>query len=504
MATTLAQQTWAPFRGFDDTSPEHNVSMDMATNAINVEIMERAIKKRQGTEKVNSTIITATATVLHMDTLNLSNGTSTELVYTSDGNLRNQADLTGSIIPGFATGEPIYSTQILDTMIFAQGATAMRTYDGSTTGIITASPFGKYLETHLEKLWTAGIDGQLSLVSCSATGDVHTWAGSGTADINISQNDGTVITGIKALRSDLIVYKEKSVYKIIGFSSDTFQAIQVDKNYGCVAQRTIQDCGDFHLFAGTDGLYMCDGNRVAKVSGYQDTIWSTRNKTRSEYMTSTLFKDNGEYIVSFATGSATTNTITLVYYYDRAWTDEMGQLHLPCAKWTGIEPASLHTSVITASKNPIMYIGDYSGYIKKRTPDEADDGAEIESYIDSPMVEGSSVATTVNLRRMFVPVVNNPGDISAYYSTQENTTSWVLAESMAGAAGSLGDEIGITFEIGVSSIGSADPDSRIERVNFNGVQARRVKVRLYQKSDIRTWEINNPIELFMKERGHAT
>jgi len=68
----------------------------------------------------------------------------------------------------------------------------------------------------------------------------------------------------------------------------------------------------------------------------------------------------------------------------------------------------------------------------------------------------------------------------------------------------LGDGIGETFEIEVSAIGSSDPNTRIERVNYNGAQARRVKVRFRQDSDKRTWQINAPIELYMKQRGHKT
>ena len=504
MSTTLSQQPWSPVRGFDDSSPQHTVAMDMATAIINMEIVERGVKKRDGVSNVNSTIITATASVLQMDTLNKSDGILQDLVNTSDGKVRNRAEISASIIEGFATGSPVYSTQLLDTMIYAQGATAMRTWDGSVSGIITASPSGKYIETHLEKLWTAGIDGQLSLVSCSATGDYATWSGDGTADINVSQNDGQIATGIRLLKNDIVVYKNKSTYKIIGFSASTYQVVSVDKNYGCVSHRTIQDVGEFHLFAGEDGLYLCDGSKVAKVSDYQDIEWSARNKTRSEYMDSALHKDKGEYIVSFSVGSSSENTVSLVYYYRDLWTDDFGRVHIPCVKWTGVNMASIHSSKIGSTNATVMYYGDYSGFIKQRDDSKSDSGTSISSYIDSPMIEGASIADTVNLRRCYLPVVNNVGTISAFYSNQENDTNWNLAKTIQGSGGESGDEIGITFQIGVSAIGSADPDTTIERVNYNGVQARRIKIRFRQDSAIRTWEINAPIEIFLKSRGHKT
>jgi len=504
MGTTLSQQPWHPIRGFDDSSPQHTVTMDMATAMLNMEIVERGLKKRDGTSNVNTTIISGTATVWQMDTFNKSDNTSQELVNTSDGKVRNVADISASVIEGFSVTTPVYSTQLLDTMIYAQGATAMRTWNGSTSGTISASPNGMYITTHLESLWTAGIDGNFSLVSKSAVGDIHTWSGDGTADINVSQNDGQVIKGLEVLKNDIIIYKNRSVYKILGFSSATYQVVSIDKNYGCIEHRTIQDTGEFHLFAGDNGLYLCDGSRVAKVSDYQDTIWNTRNKTRSAFMDSALFKEKGEYHVSFPIGSATQNTITLVYYFKDLWTDEFGRVHIPCVEWTGINMASIHSSKTGSTNEDVMYYGDYSGFIKVRDTSKSDSDVSISSYIDSPMVEGASVADTVNLRRCYIPVVNNVGDVSAYYSTQENDTSWILAESMAGAGSSSGDGIGETFEIEVSAIGSSDPNTRIERVNYNGAQARRVKVRFRQDSDKRTWQINAPIELYMKQRGHKT
>ena len=504
MATTLSQQPWLPIRGFDDSSPQHTVTMDMATAVLNMEIVERGLKKRDGSSNVNTTIISATATVWQMDTLNLSDDTSQELVNTSDGKVRNVAELSASVIQGFSVTIPVYSTQLLDTMIYAQGATAMRTWSGAVSGVITASPSGKYVTTHLESLWTAGIDGNLSLISKSATGDIHTWSGAGTADINVSQNDGQVIKGHGVLKNDIIIYKNRSAYKIIGFDSDTYQVVSIDKNYGCTEHRTIQDTGEFHLLAGDNGLYLCDGSRVAKVSDYQDTIWATRNKTRSAYMDSALFREKGEYHVSFPVGSATENTVTLVYYYRSLWTDEFGRVHIPCVTWTGINMASVHSSKMGSTNVDVMYYGDYSGFIKVRDTSKSDSDTSISSYIDSPMVEGASIADTVNLRRCYVPFVNNVGNVSAYYSTEENATSWTLAESMAGAGASSGDGIGETFEIQVSAIGSSDPATRIERVNYNGAQARRVKVRFRQDSDKRTWQINAPIELYMKQRGHKT
>lgn len=502
MVTTLAKLVWNPMRGFDDSSPEHAVSMDMATQILNMEIVENGIKKRDGASNVNTTIITATGTVWQMDTFNKSDGTTQELIETNDGKVRNVSELSANVIAGFTTANPVYSTQLLDVMIYADGATAMRTWNGAASGIITASPIGKYVETHLEKLWTAGISGSLSLISSSATGDYSTWSGAGTADINVSQNDGQTIKGIKVLKNDLIIYKNKSTYKLLGFGPASYQVVPIDQNKGCVEHRTIQNTGNFHLFAGDDGLYLCDGISVEKVSDYQDAIWGTRNKTRSQFMDSTLYTERGEYIVSFPVGSASQNTITLVYYYRDLWKDELGRFHIPCVKWTGINMASMHTSKIGSTNAEVVYYGDYSGFIKQRDTSKADAGSSITTLVDSPLVQGESLGATVNLRRAYLPIVNNVGRILAYYNFREDDTSWVQAESILGTGNSTGDEIGISFEIGISAIGISGDDSYIQRVNYNGVQNKRVKIRFSQASDIRTWQMDGPIELYVKSRGH--
>jgi len=502
MPATLIKDTWFPIRGFDDTSPPHDVSMDMASNILNIQRTEKGVEKRDGYDKVNETILTATATVLHQDTLNLSNGTSFEIFNTSDGKIRTQADVSASILEGFATGQPVYTEQLLDTMIFAQGATAMRTYDGTSSGTITASPHGKYITEHLEQLWTAGIDGQLSLISASAVGDIHTWSGAGTADINVAQNDGTKVTGLAEFKNDLIIFKEKSIYKLIGFDAASFQVVNVAKNIGCVEHRTIRNVGSGLVFAFEDGVYFYDGSQVAKVSGFQQMIWNTFNKTRYGFWDSVVQTDRKEYILTVPVGSATENTIQLVYYYDQLWKDEQNRIHMPSYEWSGINMASVHVSKIGSTNVDILYVGDYTGFIKKRTASKSDDGALMTTYIDSPQRSARSISSTKNQRRMYVPVENNVGDLDVYYSINDDDTSWILAESMSGQGGSTGDGIGETFQIGVSQIGVAGSNSTVQRVNFNGAQGRRIKTRLRQDSAIRTWEINGPIEIYDKFRGH--
>ena len=501
MATSLKAQKWNPVRGYDDTSPPQDVRLDMASNLLNIERTDRGVKKRGGIEVSLSSAVSASADILHQDTFDLSDGTTYEVFFDSNGKGYYQSDPT-QFIEGFASGEPVYTEQFLDTLIIAQGVTAMRTWDGTSTGTISASPKGKYIATHLEKLWTAGIDGQLSLVSVSTTGDFNTWSGDGTADINISQNDGQEITGLAVFRNDMIVFKENSIYKIIGFTSTTFQVINVAKNIGCTDHRTIRNTGDFLIFAYLDGVYIFDGQSAKKISAYQDDTWSGLNRTRFDFFDSTIMPDAKMYLLTVPTGSGTTNSKILTYYYDDIFQDDTGNVHLPCFKWEGIEASSLHASRTGSTNSEILYLGGYLGQIYKQSTEESDLGVAIETFVDSPLRSDSSIAQTKNQRRMYIPMVFNVGTVNVYYNYLDNDTDWTLAEAIEGEGGIVGDGIGVDFEIGVSSIGSGGGGSDIFRVNFNGVQARRIKTRISQTSASRTWEINGAMEFYDKFRGH--
>jgi hypothetical protein len=164
--------------------------------------------------------------------------------------------------------------------------------------------------------------------------------------------------------------------------------------------------------------------------------------------------------------------------------------------------ASIHSSKIGSTNAEILYFGDYTGFIKKRTTAKSDSGTSIVSYIDSPARSAASISQTKNQRRMYIPVESNVGRLCVYYNYGDNDSDWTLAEELLGTGGSTGDEIGISFEIGVSAIGISGSDSYIQRVNFSGVQGRRIKTRIRQDSDIRTWEINGPVEFHDKYRGH--
>lgn len=502
MTTTLQQISWFPLNGLDNTTAPHRVTWDCASDLLNIEIIDGNIKKRDGYEKLVTTQISATASVIGQSGLDLSNGTSYDLFHLNTGKIVKLETNVASadIIKGFTTGENIYATQLLDELIVGQGVTALRTWDGTVTGIITASPFGKYMTTHLEKLWVAGISGNLSLVSCSATGDTKTWSGTGTADINVSQNDGTNVTGMAVLRGDLIIFKERSIWKLVGTTAATVQLYNIAQNVGCIEHRTIKNTGDMLLFAWVDGIYAFDGSSVSKLSWFQDDTWNTINRTQYDMVDAEVFPGNKEYIISFPVGSATTNTKTLVYYYDRLWKTQDGRTHAPAVLWTGVNMASLRRSRVGSTKTDILYVGDYTGYVKKRTTAKSDDGTAINTYIDSPFAASTGVSTTINLRRAFLPFYKNSGTISAQWSTTDDSTSWTTARVINLSGG--GDALGTTFQIGVSAIGSPGDESTIVRTNFNGVQERRLKIRLTSNDALRTWKLENPVELWWKPRGH--
>ncbi len=86
--------------------------------------------------------------------------------------------------------------------------------------------------------------------------------------LDVFPQDGDYITGIIAVGPNLLVFKRRHVYQIIGFSPEDFEVRLVTQNVGCVAPRSIAILPhqEAAIWLAEDGVYTFDGGAVRRVS----------------------------------------------------------------------------------------------------------------------------------------------------------------------------------------------------------------------------------------------
>jgi len=140
--------------------------------------------------------------------------------------------------------------------------------------------------------------------------------------IDIEADDGDVITGLSVTLDSLIVFKEKSIWRIIGDNPSNFEVQRADADIGCVAPRSIVKVetliyfltgGDKPSVAATDGIRVVPiGERV------QPTLEADIDKTAISTACAARYRYN--YVLIYKSSTGTENDNGLVYDYIKgAW-----------------------------------------------------------------------------------------------------------------------------------------------------------------------------------------
>jgi len=504
--SALTGTQWFPAKGLNTAQPAHRVPMDMASAGFDFVVDENEVlKKRDGYAQVNSTEVSASPSITSLSSLYLSSGTKYELLGTSNGSVYQESAgvVTAQVFSGLQTTYPLDYTQFLDSVIVLDGSSSPYTWDGSATGTISAAPSSaRYGETHLNKFFLTGIAGNLSRVDYSATGDFNTYTGAGTDQFQVEQNNGQITTGIKSFSgNELVIFKERSMFKLLGVDKPSFTLSSIDLTIGCISNRTIQvfkssTQGGILVFASQDGIYVYDGVTPRKISSYIQDFWDSINRTKYDIFDSTIDFDKGRYLLSVATGSDSINSRIISVDLLHPWEDENG-LHFPITLWR-VSAQSLNTEFVSSTNAQRLVFGGSSDGLKYYFGTlYSDNGDSIESYVVTPLMKFEDGLGQENcLRRIYSAWVTTAGSITVS-SENKDGTEWV-EEEIIQAVGA-GAAIGVDFQIGISAIGV--PEASFTARTNTQVRSRRIKIRFLQDSATRYFNLQSPVEFYYKRGG---
>lgn len=506
MPTALQGISWFPTKGLFLNSPANACPNDMASSGYDFVINNGIeLAKRDGYAAVNTLPISASASVLGLYSLYLSNGTNYELILGNNGvvYIDNSGDVTASAVGGVYVSDPVDYTQFLDTGIWVNGSSNPITWNGTVSANISAAPSaGISCENHLNKLFIAIKN--TSMFKYSATGDYHTWTGVGTDTVNVDQNNGQNIVAVKTFaRNELIIFKDNSMYKFVGETASNFTLIKIDSSIGCSCVKSIKTYrsttgGGLMLWAYRDGIYCYDGTVPRKITTYIQTFWDTVNKTRLKWCDSTIDNDTGRYIISVPIGATVNNTRCIVIDLSLQWLDDNG-LHMPIFLWR-LSSQAFNTEINQTTNAQRVVFGSTGGYkYYMSNLIYSDNGSGITMEIASPMFpfEGS-LGIENCLRRLYGIYKTTGGTLNIYYNTVDSE-DYIFANSIDLTSAGGADAIGIDFEIGVSQIGETSGTDFV-RTNLSA-RGPRIKVKLSNTASLTGFNIYSPIELYFKGGG---
>lgn len=192
-----------------------------------------------------------------------------------------------------------------------------RSSDDSTDN---KAPKGKYIELHKERLWISGDTEHPNRLYFSRDFDIDDWtypvdemsANRHGGFIDIPTWDGGVIIGMKSLFDDVVVFKNKNVFRVFGTYPGNYNVIQVfDTVEGKILDNTIASLENTAIWTSTEGIHIFNGVNTASVSGKVKKYFNMLNKEYAHKAVATIHKR--KYILSIPTGTSTENNMIIEY-----------------------------------------------------------------------------------------------------------------------------------------------------------------------------------------------
>ena len=218
-----------------------------------------------------------------------------------------------------------------DIIVMSNGVDNVFKYDGSSVRELrmlgkdsdyndknNRAPKGAYLGLHYERLWIAN-DNYVYCSSVTANGgfDIEDFTTPTEPEYEVNQhgmelfmysNDGTKIKGMAVVYDDILIFKERKIYRLWGTNPSQMQKVELFNSSGAIADKSIISTPQGCFFVHKDGIYLYDGSNVAKISQKIDKTWATIDISKID--TSVAYFWDNKYILAVQTyGSDTKNLI---------------------------------------------------------------------------------------------------------------------------------------------------------------------------------------------------
>ena len=190
--------------------------------------------------------------------------------------------------------------------------------------IETYAPKGDFIELHYDRLWIAGDKENPDRVYFSTTNvngaDIEDFTVPLAEEEEINMHggfldvrsyDGGKIIAMKVIFNSIILFKNKTAYKIYGSSPSNYQLVQIFSCNGAIADKSIVAGNNGAYYLNSDGIYFYDGTNTSLVSQKIKKVIASMNKNYANKAVGSYY-DN-KYYLAIPTGDSDKNNTLIVF-----------------------------------------------------------------------------------------------------------------------------------------------------------------------------------------------
>ena len=295
-------------------------------------------------------------------------------------------------------------------LIIADGANKLFSFRMEGTGALNTRTFFteeitvdgtngvKYIAIHDHHLIASGVGDNLNTVYYSVYNDPNNFTGTGAGSVTISDQ----VQGIKGFRTDLIVFAENSIHKLVNINdSSSIRIDPITENVGCLSGYSVQEIGGDLIFLAPDGLRTVAGTaRIGDVElgtvskAIQPLITDLTESINSYIISSIVLREKSQYRL-FYTDTTKNNS---------EQRGIIGTLRPNGFQWSetrGIESTEIGSGF---NENGIeeYYHGDTNGYVYVHDSGNDFDGSNILARYATPDYDYGDLGTLKTLHYMRV------------------------------------------------------------------------------------------------------
>lgn len=186
------------------------------------------------------------------------------------------------------------------------------------------APKGSFLAVHHERLWIADnnyvycssvtANGGIDIEDFTTPTDPPAEVNQHGAQIFMYSSDGTKIKGMAVIYDDILIFKEKKIFKLSGTSPADLQKVELFTASGAIAGNSIVATPHGCFFMHEDGIYLYDGASVNKISHKIDKLWKNVKADAILNDNAEACYYNGKYILAVKTADSL--YLNLIIEYD--------------------------------------------------------------------------------------------------------------------------------------------------------------------------------------------
>ena len=297
-------------------------------------------------------------------------------------------------------------------VIIADGANKLYSFRMEGTGALNTRTFFaaeitvdgtngvKYITIHDHHLIAAGVENNLSTVYYSVYNDPDNFTGSGAGSVTISDQ----IQGIKGFRTDLIVFAENSIHKLININdSANIRIDPITESIGCLSGYSIQEIGGDLIFLAPDGLRTVAGTaRIGDVElgtvskAIQPIMREVAENINNFQITSIVLREKSQYRLFYSNVNAVASGQKGI----------IGTLRPNGFEWSetkGLEVTEIGSGFDTNGVEK-YYHGNNSGYVFIHDSGDDFDGTAILARYATPDYDYGDLGTLKTLHYLKVSI----------------------------------------------------------------------------------------------------